>query len=191
MITSLSPGIWMPSSWNCQTGNSRTLSEVLQLRRLRTQPSSEGRPRKMPSQLCKVALSWKGSTLSIWWGIARLMLQRSDESQKATGARRKSGKTPVDLTSARVIALLQEEAAKRRQTTRIYTEGDEHSARELLAQLKRAGFSPALFHIESAVSRCGSRCRTGGRGSPSFRQGSRRVSVRSRSSYRSARQSLR
>ena len=38
------------------------------------------------------------------------------------GTREKSGKTPVDLTDQEVISLLQKEAAKRRDTARIYTE---------------------------------------------------------------------
>ncbi|MCW3768398.1 GatB/YqeY domain-containing protein [Paenarthrobacter ureafaciens] len=39
--------------------------------------------------------------------------------------REKSGKTPVDLDDAQVISLLQKEAAKRRDTARIYTEAGE------------------------------------------------------------------
>ncbi|MFC7859694.1 GatB/YqeY domain-containing protein [Arthrobacter koreensis] len=38
------------------------------------------------------------------------------------GTREKSGKTPVDLTDQEVISLLQKEAAKRRDTARIYVE---------------------------------------------------------------------
>lgn len=38
------------------------------------------------------------------------------------GTREKSGKTPVDLTDQEVVSLLQKEAAKRRDTARIYTE---------------------------------------------------------------------
>lgn len=40
--------------------------------------------------------------------------------------REKSGKTPVDLTDDQVTALLQKEAAKRRDTARIYTEAAEN-----------------------------------------------------------------
>lgn len=40
--------------------------------------------------------------------------------------REKSGKTPVDLDDAQVTALLQKEAAKRRDTARIYTEAGEN-----------------------------------------------------------------
>ncbi|MFK0006965.1 GatB/YqeY domain-containing protein [Paenarthrobacter sp. NPDC090520] len=39
--------------------------------------------------------------------------------------REKSGKTPVDLDDTQVTALLQKEAAKRRDTARIYTEAGE------------------------------------------------------------------
>ncbi|MFJ4211020.1 GatB/YqeY domain-containing protein [Paenarthrobacter sp. NPDC089675] len=39
--------------------------------------------------------------------------------------REKSGKTPVDLDDAQVTALLQKEAAKRRDTAKIYTEAGE------------------------------------------------------------------
>jgi uncharacterized protein len=39
--------------------------------------------------------------------------------------REKSGKTPVELDDAQTIALLQKEAAKRRDTARIYTEAGE------------------------------------------------------------------
>jgi uncharacterized protein YqeY len=39
--------------------------------------------------------------------------------------REKSGKTPVELDDAQVTALLQKEAAKRRDTARIYTEAGE------------------------------------------------------------------
>jgi uncharacterized protein YqeY len=39
--------------------------------------------------------------------------------------REKSGKTPVELTDAEVTSLLQKEAAKRRDTARIYTEAGE------------------------------------------------------------------
>ncbi|NKX56320.1 GatB/YqeY domain-containing protein [Arthrobacter mobilis] len=39
--------------------------------------------------------------------------------------REKSGKTPVELDDAQVISLLQKEAAKRRDTARIYTEAGE------------------------------------------------------------------
>ncbi|QQQ63025.1 GatB/YqeY domain-containing protein [Paenarthrobacter ureafaciens] len=39
--------------------------------------------------------------------------------------REKSGKTPVDLDDAQVTSLLQKEAAKRRDTARIYTEAGE------------------------------------------------------------------
>ncbi|NWL26425.1 glutamyl-tRNA amidotransferase [Paenarthrobacter ureafaciens] len=39
--------------------------------------------------------------------------------------REKSGKTPVDLDEAQVTSLLQKEAAKRRDTARIYTEAGE------------------------------------------------------------------
>jgi uncharacterized protein len=39
--------------------------------------------------------------------------------------REKSGKTPVELSDAEVTALLQKEAAKRRDTARIYTEAGE------------------------------------------------------------------
>ncbi|MCW2133770.1 hypothetical protein [Arthrobacter sp. VKM Ac-2550] len=37
----------------------------------------------------------------------------------------KSGKTPVELTDAQIIALLQKEAAKRHDPARIYTEADD------------------------------------------------------------------
>lgn len=40
--------------------------------------------------------------------------------------REKSGKTPVELDDAQVTALLQKEAAKRRDTARIYTEAGEN-----------------------------------------------------------------
>jgi uncharacterized protein YqeY len=40
--------------------------------------------------------------------------------------REKSGKTPVELTDAEVTSLLQKEAAKRRDTARIYTEAGEN-----------------------------------------------------------------
>jgi uncharacterized protein YqeY len=39
--------------------------------------------------------------------------------------REKSGKTPVELDDAQVTSLLQKEAAKRRDTARIYTEAGE------------------------------------------------------------------
>lgn len=39
--------------------------------------------------------------------------------------REKSGKTPIELSDAEVTALLQKEAAKRRDTARIYTEAGE------------------------------------------------------------------
>jgi uncharacterized protein len=39
--------------------------------------------------------------------------------------REKSGKTPIELDDAQVTALLQKEAAKRRDTARIYTEAGE------------------------------------------------------------------
>jgi uncharacterized protein YqeY len=39
--------------------------------------------------------------------------------------REKSGKTPVELTDSQVTSLLQKEAAKRRDTARIYTEAGE------------------------------------------------------------------
>ncbi|KAD3632983.1 glutamyl-tRNA amidotransferase [Arthrobacter yangruifuii] len=39
--------------------------------------------------------------------------------------REKSGKTPVELDDAQVVSLLQKEAAKRRDTARIYTEAGE------------------------------------------------------------------
>ena len=38
------------------------------------------------------------------------------------GTREKSGKTPIELDDAQVIALMQKEAAKRRDTARIYVE---------------------------------------------------------------------
>lgn len=41
------------------------------------------------------------------------------------GTREKSGKTPVELDDAQVTALMQKEAAKRRDTARIYTEAGE------------------------------------------------------------------
>ena len=41
------------------------------------------------------------------------------------GAREKSGKTPVEFDDAQVTGLLQKEAAKRRDTARIYTEAGE------------------------------------------------------------------
>ena len=41
------------------------------------------------------------------------------------GTREKSGKTPVELDDAQVTSLLQKEAAKRRDTARIYTEAGE------------------------------------------------------------------
>lgn len=41
--------------------------------------------------------------------------------------REKSGKTPVEFTDAQVISLLQKEAAKRRDTARIYTEAGQES----------------------------------------------------------------
>jgi uncharacterized protein YqeY len=47
--------------------------------------------------------------------------------------REKSGKTPVELDDAQTTALLQKEAAKRRDTARIYTEAgeDERAAAEI------------------------------------------------------------
>ena len=42
------------------------------------------------------------------------------------GTREKSGKTPVELDDAQVTALMQKEAAKRRDTAGIYTEAGEH-----------------------------------------------------------------
>ncbi|MBG0739038.1 GatB/YqeY domain-containing protein [Paeniglutamicibacter antarcticus] len=41
------------------------------------------------------------------------------------GTREKSGKTPVEYNDAQVTALLQKEAAKRRDTARIYTDAGE------------------------------------------------------------------
>lgn len=41
------------------------------------------------------------------------------------GTREKSGKTPVEMDDVQVTALLQKEAAKRRDTARIYTEAGE------------------------------------------------------------------
>ena len=41
------------------------------------------------------------------------------------GTKEKSGKTPVDLDDAQTTAVLQKEAAKRRDTARIYTEAGE------------------------------------------------------------------
>lgn len=41
------------------------------------------------------------------------------------GAREKSGKTPVEFNDAQVTSLLQKEAAKRRDTARIYSEAGE------------------------------------------------------------------
>lgn len=41
------------------------------------------------------------------------------------GTREKSGKTPVEMDDAQVTSLLQKEAAKRRDTARIYTEAGE------------------------------------------------------------------
>jgi uncharacterized protein YqeY len=49
--------------------------------------------------------------------------------------REKSGKTPVELDDAQVTTLLQKEAAKRRDTARIYTEaGEEDRAAAELAE---------------------------------------------------------
>ena len=49
--------------------------------------------------------------------------------------REKSGKTPVEMDDAQVIALLQKEAAKRRDTARIYTEaGEEDRAAAEIAE---------------------------------------------------------
>ncbi|MGK3708870.1 GatB/YqeY domain-containing protein [Arthrobacter sp. IK3] len=49
------------------------------------------------------------------------------------GTREKAGKTPVELDDAQVTALLQKEAAKRRDTARIYTEAgqDDRAAAEI------------------------------------------------------------
>lgn len=46
------------------------------------------------------------------------------------GTREKSGKTPIEMDDAQVTALLQKEAAKRRDTARIYSEAGETSRAE-------------------------------------------------------------
>ena len=66
-------------------------------------------------------------------------------------AREKSGKKPVELTDAQVTALLQKEAAKRRDTAGIYTEADEHDraiAEVLEAQVIEAYLPKALTRSE-------------------------------------------
>lgn len=57
--------------------------------------------------------------------------------------REKSGKTPVELDDAQVTALLQKEAAKRRDTARIYTEAGE--AGRAAAEIAEAGIIEAYL----------------------------------------------
>jgi uncharacterized protein YqeY len=58
--------------------------------------------------------------------------------------REKSGKTPVELTDSQVTALLQKEAAKRRDTARIYTEAGEsdRAAAEIAEAAVIEGYLP-------------------------------------------------
>jgi uncharacterized protein YqeY len=58
--------------------------------------------------------------------------------------REKSGKTPVELDDAQVTALLQKEAAKRRDTARIYTEAgeDDRAAAEVAEAEVIEGYLP-------------------------------------------------
>lgn len=73
--------------------------------------------------------------------------------------REKSGKTPVELVDAQVTGLVQKEAAKRRDTARIYTEVDEHSraiaevleAEVIGAYLPRALTRSEVEHIVQGV----------------------------------------
>jgi uncharacterized protein YqeY len=65
--------------------------------------------------------------------------------------REKSGKTPVELTDAEVTSLLQKEAAKRRDTARIYTEAGENdrAAAEIAeAEIIEAYLPKALSRAE-------------------------------------------
>jgi uncharacterized protein YqeY len=65
--------------------------------------------------------------------------------------REKSGKTPVELDDTQVTALLQKEAAKRRDTARIYTEAGEagRAAAEIAeAEVIEAYLPEMLTHAE-------------------------------------------
>ncbi|MDQ0755584.1 GatB/YqeY domain-containing protein [Arthrobacter sp. B3I4] len=67
------------------------------------------------------------------------------------GTREKSGKTPVELDDAQVTTLLQKEAAKRRDTARIYTEAgeaDRASAEVAEAEIIEAYLPKALTRGE-------------------------------------------
>lgn len=65
------------------------------------------------------------------------------------GTREKSGKTPVELDDAQTISLLQKEAAKRRDTARIYTEAGE--ADRATAEIAEAEIIEA--YLPAALSR--------------------------------------
>ena len=88
--------------------------------------------------------------------------------------REKSGKTPVELDDAQTVALLQKEAAKRRDTARIYTdagEGDRAAAEIAEAEVIEAYLPAPLTRadVEAIVDRAIADLRAGGT-EPGMRQ---------------------
>lgn len=65
------------------------------------------------------------------------------------GTREKSGKTPAELDDAQTVSLLQKEAAKRRDTARIYTEAGETD--RAAAEIAEAGIIEA--YLPAALGR--------------------------------------
>ena len=73
------------------------------------------------------------------------------------GTREKSGKTPVELDDIQVTSLLQKEAAKRRDTARIYTDAGEETraAAEIAEAVIIEAYLPAALtrsDVEAIVS---------------------------------------
>ncbi len=79
--------------------------------------------------------------------------------------REKSGKTPIVLDDAQVTALLQKEAAKRRDTARIYTEAGEaeRAAAEIAEAVDRGLPAQASHRRRSRDDRGRSHCSAQGR----------------------------
>lgn len=88
--------------------------------------------------------------------------------------REKSGKTPVELDDAQTVALLQKEAAKRRDTARIYTEAGEtdRAAAEIAEAEVIEAYLPAPLtreDVEAIVDKVIADLRAGGT-EPTLRQ---------------------
>ncbi|UWX98543.1 GatB/YqeY domain-containing protein [Arthrobacter zhaoxinii] len=88
--------------------------------------------------------------------------------------REKSGKTPVELDDLQIVSLLQKEAAKRRDTARIYTEAGEadRAASEVAEAEIIEAYLPAPLtraDVEAIVDEAIAALRAGGE-EPSMRQ---------------------